>query len=123
MKFFIFTLALFSFGVTAQTVINYEDGSSYTLKNGESIFVSYDDNLWVRQLYAKGDVYFRKQIPWPKRDHVPDPNEGVVQSDHEWCLSYAPWSEGYTFEMVRWQQVCDSNNDGVYDENDTVWED
>ena len=41
---------------------------------------------------------------------------------HAWCSAYIPWSEGLTFGMISWQRACDSNNDGVYDENDAGWE-
>jgi hypothetical protein len=126
MKYLLLFVALLSVGASAQTVINYEDGSTYTLKNGENIFVSGSENLWLRQLYSRGDVYFRKQIAWPKRDYVPGPDtgveEGAVVGSHEWCKAYIPWSEGLTFTMIAWQRYCDTNNDNKYGCGDDTYD-
>ena len=128
MKYLLLFLVLAHGGALAQTVINYEDGSTYTVKNGENIFITTNDNLWLRQLYSKGDVYFRKQVPWPKRDYVPGPNDNnpVVQASqvgsHEWCKAYTPWGEGLTFSMVAWQRYCDTNDDDKYGCGDDTYD-
>tara|TARA_X000001036_G_scaffold386209_1_gene381180 strand:- start:1225 stop:1638 length:414 start_codon:yes stop_codon:yes gene_type:complete len=126
MKYLLLFLAVVSVGASAQTVINYEDGSTYTLENGQNIFVTSNQNLWLRQLYSKGDVYFRKQVPWPKRDYVPGPNDGVDDiapvGSHEWCKAYVPWGEGLTFSMVAWQRFCDTNKDNKYGCGDDTYD-
>ena len=125
MKFFIFTLALFSFGATAQTVINYEDGSTLTLAEGEMIHVT-KDLLYRQQSYSNGrTIQFKVYPETTRRDYVEvdngtDPDQ--VVGSHEWCKAYVPWSEGLTFTMIAWQRTCDTNGDGVYDEDDQGWE-
>ena len=52
-------------------VINYPDGSTYTLKNGEEVFVAHVNTpMFIRQDFASGNVVFKKQVPWPKRDYT-----------------------------------------------------
>jgi len=114
---------LFSLGASAQTVINYEDGSTYTLSDGEEIYVSTENSaLFKRQIMRNKDTFFRVQKPWAKRDYVPQETDDFAVGSHEWCKAYIPWSEGLTFDMISWQRACDTNNDGVYDENDDKWE-
>jgi len=114
---------LFSLGASAQTVINYEDGSTYTLSDGEEIYVSTENSaLFKRQIMRNKDTFFRVQKPWAKRDYVPQETDDLAVGSHEWCKAYIPWSEGLTFDMISWQRACDTNNDGVYDENDDKWE-
>ena len=114
---------LFSLGASAQTVINYEDGSTYTLSDGEEIYVSTENSaLFKRQVMRNKDTFFRVQKPWAKRDYVPQPTDGLQPGSHEWCVAYVPWSEGLTFGMQTWMRACDTNSDGVYDENDDGWE-
>jgi len=114
---------LFCFSVSAQTVINYEDGSTYTLSDGEEIYVSTENSaLFKRQIMRNKDTFFRVQKPWSKRDYVPQETDDLAVGSHEWCKAYIPWSEGLTFDMISWQRACDTNNDGVYDENDDKWE-
>ena len=121
-------LALFglSAGISAETVINYDDGSTYTLKEGEEIYISTQSStLFKRKLYKNKNTYFTAQEPWAKRDYVPDPDgtDDMVIGSHEWCKAYVPWHEGLTFNMIWWQRGCDTNNDGVYDEDDDKWPD
>ena len=49
------------------------------------------------------------------------PIDDMAIGSHAWCKAYIPWSEGLTFDMITWRQVCDTNNDGVYDEDDAGW--
>lgn len=112
----------FSSLVSAQTVINYEDGSTYTLEDGQQIYISTANSaLFKRQLMKNKDTFFRVQKPWSKRDYVPKPTDELNPGSHSWCKAYEPWSEGYTFDMQTWERYCDTNNDGVYDENDDGW--
>ena len=114
--------ALLSSFVSAQTVINYEDGSTYTLSDDEQIYIAVGSSaLHKRQDYNNGNVYFTAQKPWSRRDYVPEPADDFAVGSHGWCKAYIPWSEGLTFDMISWQRYCDTNNDGVYDENDDGW--
>ena len=113
----------FSSLVSAQTVINYEDGSTYTLPANQEIYITTSNKtLFDRRLYSNGNIYFTAQKPWPKRDYVPEETDGMQVGSHEWCKAYIPWSEGYTFDMQSWQRLCDTNRDGVYDEEDGGWQ-
>jgi len=114
--------ALFSVAAFGQTVINFDDGSTYTLEEGQEIYISTSNSaLFKRQLMKNKDTFFRVQKPWAKRDYVAQPTDGFEVGSHEWCKAYEPWSEGFTFDMQAWDRQCDSNNDGVYDENDDKW--
>ena len=119
-------LALFSISASASTVINYDDGSTLTLKQGEMIHIT-KDTLYRQQSYNNGrTIQFKVYPETSRRDYV-EVDNGTDPADtvgsHAWCDSYIPWSEGLTFTMISWQRFCDSNNDGVYDENDQGWED
>jgi len=112
-----FALLGFSAGIGAETVINYDDGSTYTLEENQEIYISTPNSaLFKRQLMKNKDTFFRVQEPWAKRDYVPDPNgtDDMVVGSHEWCVAYKPWHEGLTFNMISWQRACDTNNDGKY---------
>ena len=113
---------LLSLGASAQTVINYEDGSTYTLADDQEIYISTPSSaLFKRQLMKNKDTFFRVQSPWATRDYIPGPEDEYTVGSHEWCKAYIPWSEGLTFDMVSWQRYCDTNNDGVYSESDSGW--
>ena len=123
MKYLLVLMALFSMSVSSATVINYDDGSSYTLENNQEIYISNENStLFKRRINKNKDTYFYAQEPWTKRDHVPSDTDGMQVGSHEWCVTYVPWSEGYTFNMQWWQRVCDTNGDGVYNEEDDRWE-
>jgi len=112
-------LALFglSAGISAETVINYDDGSTYTLEENQEIYISTPNSaLFKRQLMKNKDTFFRVQKPWAKRDYVPDPDgtDDMAIGSHEWCKAYIPWHEGLTFDMISWQRSCDTNKDGKY---------
>lgn len=125
MKYLMLVLALVSFSATAATVINYDDGSTLTLKVGEMIHVT-KGKLYQQRTYSNGKTIQFKEFPeTSRRDYVEVDNGTDVDmtvGSHAWCSSYIPWSEGLTFTMVAWQRFCDSNGDGVYDENDQGWE-
>ena len=123
MKYLLVLTALFSMSVFSQTVINYEDGSTYTLKDGQDIYISNQKStLFKRRIMKNKDTIFNAQDPWKKRDHVPSETDDMQVGSHEWCVAYVPWSEGYTFNMQWWQRACDTNSDGVYNEEDDAWE-
>jgi hypothetical protein len=101
--------------VSAETVVLYDDGSQYTLKENEKLYVTPYSKLYYTKQYSRGDILFHLTLPNTKRDevYVETGAEGAVGS-HKWCETYIPWSEGLTFNMVTWQRHCDINGDGVY---------
>jgi len=112
-----FALLGLSAGIGAETVINYDDGSTYTLEENQEIYISTPNSaLFKRSIMKNKDTFFRVQEPWAKRDYVPDPDgtDDMVVGSHEWCVAYKPWHEGLTFNMISWQRACDTNNDGKY---------
>jgi len=121
MKNFILLFVFCAMPVFSQTVINYDDGSTYTLKEKEVIHVVPEQRkLFTVQTYSKGDVIFRVQAPWAKRDYV----ETTSSSSEDFgnvdeygfsqaCADFDP-SGGITFGHIWWQKVCDSNGDGEY---------
>lgn len=101
---------------SAQTVILYDDGSQYTVKGNEKVYVSNYSKLYYTKAYSRGDILFHLTLPNTKKDHVYVETGGVgVIGSAQWCESYIPWSEGLTFDMITWQRQCDINNDGAYD--------
>jgi len=109
-------IALFVMFASAQTVILYDDGSQYTVQDNEKVYVSHYSKLYYTKAYSRGDILFHLTLPNTKKDHVYVETGGVgVIGSAQWCESYIPWSEGLTFDMIAWQQVCDVTNDGVYD--------
>lgn len=55
MRKFLMGLALFglSAGISAETVINYDDGSTYTLKEGQEIYISTENSTLLRESCTK----------------------------------------------------------------------
>ena len=125
MRYTLLVLAFLSTFAMAHT-ITYDNGDVYTVADDEFVFVAKQSELWTRQVFNNGNTnQFKKIVPWTKVDYTPPDNgtnTGMVFGSHEWCAAYVPWSEGYTFAMQAWQRYCDSNNDGVYDEDDERWE-
>lgn len=116
---FAMLFSMFAFG---ETVINYDDGSTYTLGENEQIYISTPHSaLFKRKLFKDKSTYFIVQKPWSTRDYVASPEDEFAIGSHEWCKAYVPWNEGYTFNMQTWQRACDTNGDGEYDENDAGW--
>ena len=113
--FILFVSLVVSAYTYGETVINYDDGSTYTLENNQEIYISTPNSaLFKRQLMSNKDTFFRVQKPWTKRDYVSQPTDDFAVGSHEWCKGYVPWSEGLTFDMISWQRACDTNNDGKY---------
>ena len=115
--------SLVAMSAYGETVINYDDGSTYTLSGKEEIYVS-SQPLWEHRTLNNGNlVQITKQKPWEKRDYVPTPVDAMQPGSHEWCQAYIPWAEGLTFDMITWQRACDTNNDGKYGCGDTQFDD
>lgn len=116
-------ISLFSLNATAEIYIDYPDGTTYTVKEDEYVYVTPAD-LYIKNAYQDGGVYFKRMYASTKRDpaYTPFTSTESPLGSHNWCRDYVPWSEGLTFAMVSWQRYCDSNSDGVYDENDARWE-
>ena len=119
----VFIMALAAIGVKAETLISYDDGSTYTVGENEEVYVApKNTRLFTLQSYAKGDVYFRVQAPWAKRDYVaPVTTTGSTGSftdvdDAGFSQACADFdtSVGFTFGYVYWDQICDTNDDGEY---------
>ena len=120
MKYLLASLFLFSSMAFGQTVIEYDDGSTYTLEENENIFIS-NRSVFSKKTYNNGAVYFTPVEANTKRDYVPSETDGMEIGSHEWCKAYIPWSEGLTFNMIWWQRSCDTNGDGEYNELDAGW--
>ena len=95
MKYLLASLFLFSSAVFGQTVINFDDGSTYTLEEGQEIYISTArSTLFTRKVMNNKDTHFYAEEPWSKRDYVPQPQDDFSVGSHEWCKAYIPWSEG-----------------------------
>ena len=126
----VFIMALASIGVKAETLISYDDGSTYTVGENEEVYVApKSTRLFTVQSYSKGDVFFRVRAPHAGRDYVAPVNTttdttgstsstGSFTDVDEYGFSQAcadfDTSVGFTFGYVYWQQICDTNNDGEY---------
>ena len=117
MKYLSLLIVMMSSIALADTVITYDDDSTYTLLENEEIYVSSGD-LWKKTTLNNGKtIQIKKQLPNSNRDYVEpvDPPTGDAPvGSHDWCKAYVPWSEGYTFDMQAWQRYCDTNNDYRY---------
>jgi hypothetical protein len=120
MKYLLASLFLFSSMAFGQTIIDYPDGSTYTLEENESVFIS-NRAVYSKKTYNTGAVYFTPVEANTKRDYVASSTDGMEIGSHEWCKAYVPWSEGYTFNMQAWQRFCDTDNDGQYGPGDAGW--
>jgi len=105
MKYLAAFLFLFSSLSFSQTVINYDDGSTYTLENNEIIFVT-THKVYSKKTYNKGGVYFRPVDVNKKRDYVPTEADGMEPGSEEWCKVYVPYTKGYTFDDQIWERAC-----------------
>lgn len=88
-------MILITSSVSAQTVINYEDGSTYTLKRTEKIYISNKDNVYTATGSMKSAVRFYNAKPWSKRDYVPEPVTGDEQC---WAWAGVAPPPGYSLE-------------------------
>jgi len=89
----------------ADTFITYDDGSTYTLKENERVFVTERRLFGLTQ--TEGVFSFGEQPPNDKRDYTDeDSYENYPVGSEEWCELYEPWSEGLTFNMQWWLRSC-----------------
>lgn len=101
----------FCFSVSAQTVINYDDGSTYTLEDGQEIYITNNGRaLFNRQIMKNKDTFFRAQKPWSKRDYVAQDADDMEPGSEEWCETYVPYQNGYTFDDQTWQRACQDSD-------------
>ena len=121
MKKLLAGFALFGFaaGISAQTVINFDDGSTYTLADGEEIFISKNTTLFTRRILNNKDTFLLLKILGHLEITYQSHKIRFEPGSHEWCKTYVPWSEGLTFDMILWQRACDTDNDGKYGCGDT----
>ncbi len=133
----VFIMALASIGVKADTLISYDDGSTYTVAENEEVYVApKSTRLFTVQSYSKGDVFFRVRAPHAGRDYedtvdtttdttdttnttvTTTSSTGSFTDVDEYGFSQAcadfDTSVGFTFGYVYWQQICDTNDDGEY---------
>jgi hypothetical protein len=99
---------LFSSSVFGQTVIYYEDGSVYTLKPNENVFVSTVGKMYRKQSYKNGNVHFKHLLPNEEVDYEAQPYDGIEKGSEEWCEAYAPYLyvNGYTFDDQTYERAC-----------------
>ena len=117
MKKILALLLALPIAASAATVINYDDGSTLTLTDDEKIMVTKGKLYQQRTLNNGRTIQFKEFAETSRRDYVAPPDDGVDDEQlgsHAWCKAYIPWSQGLTFDMVAWQRVCDTNNDGQY---------
>ena len=100
---FSFLLAIPAFG---QTVIYYEDGTAYTLKNDEHVYVSKARKMYQKKDYKNGNVYFTHKTPNDEVDPQASPTDGMEPGSPEWCDAYVPYQYGYTFDDQIWRRYC-----------------
>lgn len=106
-KYLLASLVLFSSFALSQTVVNYPDGSTYTLENDEYAVVA-NHNVYAKTTYKTGGVHFKPLKPNKKRDHVPAEIDDMEPGSDEWCEVYVPFENGYTFDDQMWQRACQS---------------
>ena len=64
-KYLFALIALTPLTVLSATVINYDDGSTYTLEDNQEIYISTPHSiLFKRKDYKNKNVYFTAQEPW-----------------------------------------------------------
>ena len=95
--------------------IRYKDGDIYTVKEGETVFITTEENLYIFKNYPK-TAQFTRQWPTVRVDR-PEPTPapvGTVPGDQAWCESHVLFENGYTFKDSQWLRSCDTNKDRVY---------
>lgn len=97
-----------SLTASAQTVIYYEDGTTYTVPPNEKVYVETASKMYRKQSYANGNEYFMHTKPSEKVDYEPEPYDGEVPGSPEWCEAYAPYlyANGYTFDDQIYLREC-----------------
>ena len=105
----------------AQIYIDYPDGTTYTVKPHEKVFVTPAD-MYIKNGYQDGGVYFKRVHPSTKRDSTYEPpvDEEYQVGSHQWCLNFDN-AGPYGFNTLNFDRFCDTNGDGVYDEDDSSY--
>jgi len=101
-------LAVFVSSAAAQTVIYYEDGTTYTVQPNEKVYVETASKMYRKKNYKNGNVYFTHTTPSDKVDYEPEPYDGLSPGSPEWCEAYAPYlyANGYTFDDQLYIRSC-----------------
>ena len=106
MRLFSAFVAFFAVSVSAQTVIYYEDGTAYTLKDGEHVYVSKARRVYQKKDYDNGNVYFTHKKPNDQIDPEASPTDGMEPGSPEWCEAYIPYQDGYTWDDQIYERAC-----------------
>lgn len=99
---------LVSSSAFAQTVIYYEDGTTYTVQPNEKVYVETASKMYRKKSYKNGNEYFTHTKPSEKVDYEPEPYDGMSPGSPEWCEAYAPYlyANGYTFDDQLYLRAC-----------------
>ena len=106
----------------AATVVTYDDGSTLTLEEGESVYVT-GEKLFKKVDYARGDVVFELQKPTTIATMSSHrlPSLASTRATISGVLAYTPTGV-ITWDEVTFQRFCDTNDDGKYGCGDTQFE-
>lgn len=112
MKTIIFAaISIFTISAMADTLITYDDGSTYTVKPNEEVYVSSGKMYNAIGGYNAGYFKFNIQKPNTKRDYI-HPEEPVGELCWEWGGINPP--RGYSTAACQKEEVipprsCDQN--------------
>ena len=102
-----FVLSFVSFVSFGNPVIVYPNGSQYTLKDGEVIYIHHgSQDVYAKSDYNNGNIYFTSKDALNSTDPEADPLEDIIPGSEEWCEKYVPFTEGYTWDDQMWQRAC-----------------
>ena len=90
-----------------QTVIYYEDGTAYTLKDNEHVYVSKARKMYQKKDYDNGNVYFTHKKPNDQVDPEESATDGLEPGSPAWCDAYTPYLLGYTWDDQIYERACD----------------
>ena len=84
-------LLAFSMPLASNPIVVYPDGSQYTLKDGERIYIQSGH----QEVFARADP-------------SASPTDGLAPGSPEWCEAYAPllYSNGYSFDDQLYLRAC-----------------
>ena len=102
-------LLLVAMPLGANPIVVYPDGSQYTLKDGERIYIqSGHQEVFARPDFTNGNVYFTKKESLDTLDPSASPTDGLEPGSPEWCEAYAPllYSTGYSFDDQIYLRAC-----------------
>ena len=105
-KSFVFAVTMIPSVAFSQTVIYYEDGTSYTVKDNEHVYVSQAGKMYQKKDYNNGNVYFTHKTPNDQLDPEASPTDGLEPGSPEWCDAYTPYQYGYTWDDQIYERAC-----------------